>query len=227
MRDGDLLRRAKDLTGQTFGFLTVLQRQGTSGGKTAKARWLCRCTCGNTVVRESQYLRTPHRPTPRHCGCQHGNKTHAMSRTRVYHLWSNMRRRCLDAADKDWPRYGGRGITVCSDWADSFEAFWRDMGPTYVHNLSLERIDNNGPYSPENCRWATAQEQAHNRRTSVWLDTPKGRMLLEDAAKVYGLRSVTLAARLKRYGWPLEKALMTPGRKLYTTSRTAGPETVS
>jgi hypothetical protein len=111
---------------------------------------------------------------------------------------------------------------VCPDWANSFEAFWRDMGATYAHSLSLERVDNDGPYSPQNCCWATAREQARNRRTSVWLDTPKGRMLLEDAAKIYGLRSMTLSARLKRYGWPLEKALMTPGRKPYTTSHTAG-----
>ena len=96
-----------------------------------------------------------------------------------------MRRRCLQPNDKDWNNYGARGITVCERWATSFDAFWEDMGPTYKPMLSLERVDNNGPYSPSNCRWATAQEQARNTRNTVWLDTPKGRMPLEDAAKAY------------------------------------------
>ena len=225
MKDGEPLRRALDLTGQTFGFLTALSRQGTSAGKNKKARWLCRCCCGNTVVRESQYLRTKHRAAPRHCGCQHGNKTHGMTSARPYQIWSKMRGRCLNPSDKDWPRYGARGITVCPTWAQSFDAFWADMRSTYQRTLSLERMDNNGPYSPENCRWATASEQSSNTRSTVWLDTPRGRMTLEAAALAYGLRSVTLAARLNRYKWPLEKALTTPGRKTYSTSRSAGPET--
>ena len=225
MKDGEALRRALDLTGQTFGYLTVLSRSGTSGGKTQKARWLCRCQCGNTVVRESQYLRTKHRLTPRHCGCQHGNKTHAMTNTRPYRIWNGMRRRCLSPSDKDWRNYGARGITVCPAWAQSFDAFWADMHSTYQPTLSLERVDNCGPYSPENCRWATASEQSSNTRSTVWLDTPKGRMTLEQAAVAYGLRAVTLGARLGRYGWPLEKALLTPGRQKYSTSRPVAPET--
>lgn len=225
MKDGEPLRRALDLTGQTFGFLTVLSRQGTSVGKTKKARWLCRCCCGKEVVRESQYLRTKHRTTPRHCGCRHGNKTHSMTNTRPYKIWVAMRRRCYDPTDKDWPRYGGRGVQVSIAWQSSFESFWKDMGPTYDAHLTLDRTDNNGHYSPENCRWATVQQQSSNTRSNVWLDTPRGRMTLEAAAQAYGLRSVTLAARLHRYKWPLEKALTTPGRKTYSTSRSVGPET--
>ena len=221
------MNAAKDLTGQKFGFLTVLARQGTSGGKTKKARWLCQCDCGKQVVRESQYLRTPHRPGPRHCGCQHGNKTHAMSGTRPYQIWLNMRRRCLDKTDKDWLNYGGRGIRVCRRWATSFEAFWEDMGPTYVVGTTLERKNNNGPYSRANCRWATPQEQSNNTRRTVWLKTPKDLLTLEQAALAYGLRSGTLGARLKRYGWTLRKALETPGRQRYSTSRTAAPATAS
>ena len=225
MKDGERPQRAMDLAGQKFGFLTVLSRSGTSAGATKKARWLCLCDCGNTVVRESQYLRTKHRPLPRHCGCQHGNKTHAMTHTRPYRIWTNLRRRCLNPSDKDWKNYGGRGISVCADWLQSFDSFWLDMKDTYQSHLSLDRMDNNGPYCKQNCRWASASEQSNNTRNTIWLDTPKGRMTLEQAAAAYGLRSVTLGARLKRYGWPLEKALLTPGRSKYSTSRIAGRKT--
>jgi hypothetical protein len=212
---------AKDLTGQRFGFLTVLFRDGTSGGKAKKARWRCACDCGNEVTRESQYLRTKHRTAPRHCGCQHANKTHAMTHTRPYYSWSAMRSRCLDRRNKDYKNYGARGIKVCTRWAQSFEAFWADMGPTYLPGLTLGRKDNNGDYTPENCRWETPRQQANNTRNTIWLDTPKGRMSLEQAAGAYGLRAVTLHARLVRYKWPLERALSTPGRKQYSTSRVA------
>lgn len=212
---------AKDLTGQRFGFLTVLYRDGTSGGVTQKARWRCRCDCGNEVTRESQYLRTKHRATPRHCGCQHGNKTHAMSKTRPYQIWVRMCKRCLDPSDKDFRNYGARGITVSKAWAASFDTFWKDMNETYRPELTLGRKNNDRGYSKANCAWETPRQQANNTRNSVWLETPQGRLTLEQAAQAYGLRSTTLSARLHRYGWPLERALNTPGRKKYSTSRTA------
>lgn len=153
---------AKDLTGQKFGFLTVLQRSGTSAGKNKKARWLCQCDCGQQVERESQYLRTKHRSGPRHCGCQHGNKKHGMSQKRPYLIWHRMLSRCTDPSDKDWKNYGGRGIRVCASWATSFQAFWRDMAPTYSSSMTLGRKNNNRGYSPSNCRWETAKQQANN-----------------------------------------------------------------
>lgn len=210
---------AKDLTGHRFGYLTVIRRAGTSTGKLKKARWLCRCDCGNLVTRESQYLRTKHRPSPRHCGCQHGNKTHGKSRTPLHRIWAGMKQRCNNPKSKDYPNWGGRGITVCDRWSGSFEAFAEDMGPSYQPGLSLGRRDNNGPYSPENCRWETWEEQHNNRRDNTVLITPKGKLTLAQAAREYGLKRVTLHARLTRYGWDLERAL--------TTSPTADPETVS
>lgn len=208
---------ALDLRGQRFGFLTVLRRQGSSTGLTRKARWLCRCDCGTEVTRESQYLRAKHRPAPRHCGCQHGNKRHAMSDTRPYRIWHGMRGRCLNPLDKDWRNYGARGITVCEAWVQSFAAFWSDMSSTYQPWLTLGRVDNSAGYSKANCRWETPQEQGNNTRANVMLNTPLGRMTLQQAATAYGLKAVTLGARLQRYGWSLERALTTPVPQRCTT----------
>lgn len=218
---------ALDLTGNQYGYLTVVRRYGSTSGRTKKATWLCRCACGTEVIRESQYLRTLHRPGPRHCGCQHGNKVHGLTGQRPHRIWSGMRQRCSDPSNKDWRNYGGRGITVCERWRDSFPAFWEDMGPTYAPGLTLDRIDTHEGYSKANCRWATVHQQANNTRVNRMLDTPDGRMTLEQAAQAYNLRSVTLHARLYRYGWPLLKALTTLGRCPYTTSRTAGRATGS
>lgn len=206
---------AKDLTGQRFGYLTVVRRAGTNASKCAT--WVCRCDCGKEVVRESQYLRTAHRPAPRSCGCRHGNARHMMSRSRPHQIWANMKRRCANRNGKDWRNYGGRGVVVCERWLESFENFWADMQHGYEAGLTLGRIDNHGPYSPQNCRWETPAQQSNNRRTNVLLDTPRGRMTTAQAAREFGLKPVTLYARLNRYGWPLEKALLTPS----TTSSTA------
>ena len=204
---------AKDLTGQRFGYLTVISRAGTSTGKTKCATWLCQCDCGNQVVRVSQYLRKRQRTHPRSCGCHHGNETHKMSRTRVFSNYQNMIRRCHSPKGKDYRNYGARGITVCERWQESFENFWQDMGPTHQPGLTLDRVDNNGPYSPENCRWATVIAQSNNKRTNTMVDTPQGRMSLSDAAKAAGLAPGTVYNRLYTLGWPLEKALATPVRQ--------------
>ena len=118
-----------------------------------------------------------------------------------------MRSRCSNPSDKDYVRYGARGITVCKRWQNSFENFWADMADGYSDDLTLDRRNNDKGYSKSNCRWATPSEQASNTRTNHWLDTPHGRMTVTQAAEFYGIKSVTLYARLGRYNWPLERAL--------------------
>lgn len=204
---------AKDLTGQRFGYLTVISRAGSTTGKTKCATWLCRCDCGNQVVRVSQYLRKQERAHPRSCGCHHGNETHKMSQSRVFSNYYNMLRRCYAQKDKDFQNYGGRGITVCERWRESFENFWEDMGPTHQPGLSLDRVDNNGPYSPENCRWTTRSVQANNQRTNRVVDTPNGKMSLADAARAVGMTPGTVYNRVITLKWPLEAALATPVRQ--------------
>jgi hypothetical protein len=131
-----------------------------------------------------------------------------------------MVKRCTHLADKDFASYGGRGIEVCPTWASSFASFWQDMQEGYARHLTIERIDNNGPYSKANCRWATMAEQRNNRRVNVFLDTPRGRMTVTQAAEAAGLKRVTLAARLRR-GWPVDLALTAPK---HTTYSPAAPE---
>lgn len=199
---------AKNLIGQTFGFLTVIQREGTTVGTITKcATWKCQCTCGNIVVRRSQYLRAPHRTHPRSCGCHHGNRTHGMSNTVLFYKWSGMLDRCYNTSCKDFKNWGARGITVCARWRKSFENFYLDMGSTYKPGLSLGRINNSKGYSPHNCRWETAKEQSNNTRCNIFINTPKGRMTIKQAAEAYKIKPITLYARIRRYGWTTQRAL--------------------
>ena len=168
MMDGKLHWRTRDLTGQRFGAL-VTQSVSHSTGKKLHWVFLCNCgatttKCGTDVTQEAKRGGTPN------CGCltssliSAGNSAHGLSKTDIYAVWSSMIARCHRPSHKAYPRYGGRGITVCDSWRDSFEAFFVDMGPTYMKGLTLERTDNDQGYSLTNCVWATKAAQGRNRR---------------------------------------------------------------
>ena len=198
-----------DLTGMKFGYLTVLHR--TTSSQSGCARWVCQCDCGNVVARVSQHLRVKTRVNTRSCGCaKHGNTTHGMASTRQFRIWAQMKRRCLSEANKDWKNYGGRGIKVCDRWLESFTNFWEDMQDGYSPELSLDRINVNGHYEPTNCRWATVAQQCNNTRFNKKIQTPKGEMTIAQAARAYGIKVVTLHARIFRYNWPVHVALHQP-----------------
>lgn len=154
-----------ELAGQRFGRLTVISKEESQGGK---RMWFCLCICGTaTTVRGTHLVAGK----VNSCGCLRfelqsaRSKTHGMSKTRPYRILRDMINRCHYEAYPERHLYGGRGIVVCQRWRESFKAFISDMGMPGPH-LSIDRIDPDGNYEPGNCRWATAKEQAANRRPS-------------------------------------------------------------
>lgn len=159
-----------DLSGSRFGRLSVLRR---AENIRRAAAWLCYCDCGNYATVRVDNLRGGQTKS---CGCLHhevlvktgktANLRHGMKSDPVYSVWANMKDRCHNPRNHAWKDYGGRGITVCERWRNSFVAFIEDMGKR-PEGLTLDRIDCNGNYEPSNCRWATWTEQANNKRNTV------------------------------------------------------------
>ena len=218
-----------DLSGKRFGRLVVLKRYGTGKGKAKYATWLCKCDCGNEVVRTSKNLRIGYnsgcdeckrtkedltgkkfgnltviskkcnknknvywncicecgnnvevktselnRGSTVSCGCYSKNRfikentKHDKSNTRLYKIWYGMKRRCYEEKNESYPRYGGRGITICKEWLDDFMSFYNwSMENGYSDKLSIDRIDNDGNYEPNNCRWATNSVQSRNQSNTI------------------------------------------------------------
>ena len=199
-----------DLTGQRFGLLTVLKRHGHSGNEVT---WLCKCDCGKESVVMGEALR---RGKTKSCGCLRrlhiveANTKHGLVHTPLYRIWSNAKSRCFDVNCKSYKNYGGRGITVCDEWKDDFQAFYDwAMANGYKEGLSIDRIDNNGNYEPSNCRWTTVKEQSNNRRNNRYLEFRGEKKTASQWAELLGIKTSTIYSRLK-YGWSVEETLTKP-----------------
>lgn len=199
--------------GARFGRLTVLGEAPER--RRRQVYWDCRCDCGALVAILGYALRAGH---TRSCGCLYRDTirvrstTHGLSKIGPeYIAWTAMRRRCRNLNGQDYPLYGGRGITVCPEW-DDFTTFYRDLGPRPSPQHSLDRIDNDGPYCKDNCRWTTDTTQARNRRSSRTLTWRGETRSVPDWAEVVGLPWKTIHHRLA-LGWTVEQALTRPLRR--------------
>lgn len=193
------------LEGKTFGLLTVKEFAGS--GAHGHSIWECECRCGGTArVTGRDLLRTNDRAS---CGCLRGTKRlakktqHGLIDTPVYRCWAHMLQRCLNPNEPAYKNYGARGISVCSRWME-FPNFFEDMGHP-PEGLSIERNDNDGPYSPDNCRWASKTEQMRNRRNSRWVEHDGRRQLMSEWCAELKITPNTLLYRLAN--WPIERAL--------------------
>jgi hypothetical protein len=177
-----------------------------------RLRWFCQCDCGGSTWATRANL---HNGKTTSCGCRRVevstrvNQTHGLSNTREYITWCHLRARCENPKTPAFKRYGGRGITVCERWRASFLNFLADMGNRPSDGHSIDRIDVNGPYSPENCRWATSTTQCNNRRDSVFYEWNGKRQTLAQWSKELGMVPGTLRSRLDA-GWSIHRAFTDP-----------------
>ena len=195
----------KDLTGQRFGRLVVLRRD--QNDRNGKATWRCQCDCGKEVVVVGANLRTG---DTKSCGCMHYefirnlNVTHGYSKTRLYKVWAHMKERCYNPSNKNYDRYGMRGITICDEWLQDFLKFreWA-MANGYDESApkgqcTIDRIDNNKGYSPDNCRWVDMKTQLSNYSKNIYVEIDGKKQTLRQWADEVGLPYMTIVGRFQR-----------------------------
>jgi len=201
--------KAIDITGKRVGKLVVIKKIA-EGHRGCPQRWLCKCDCGKEkIISKGPLLKG----NIKSCGCERKRITkenmtkHGKRQTNLYMRWLSMKGRCLNPKNKKFKNYGERGINVCDSWKNDFMSFYDwAVRSGYKKSLSLERIDVNGNYCPENCKWIPMKEQALNKTTTVYLDVFGKKMTIRDAATFFGIKEKTLRNRHKR-GWSDERAV--------------------
>lgn len=207
-----------NLQGQRLGRLIVLECVGVD--KYHNRMWKCKCDCGGYIITTANILK---RGKAQSCGCLQKEKAamqhyrHGQYKSRLYGIWEEMKRRCKDKKCWKYQYYGGKGIAVCNTWDEDYLSFaeWA-LKHGYSDNLSIDRIDNNKGYSPDNCRWATKREQARNRSNNVLITYNGKTQILVEWCEELNLPYSLMQSRIKK-GWTAERAFTTP--KLNTGRR--------
>lgn len=206
----------RNLTGQRFGRLTVIERDcGVIG---ANAYWICKCDCGGYSVVRGSHLTSGRTKS---CGCLEKENLkrigkaskHGKRKERIYSTWCKMKERCCTETSSSYSNYGGRGISVCGEWKNNFQTFYDwAMANGYSDDLTIDRIDVNGNYEPSNCRWVTHKEQANNTRKNRFITHNGETHTLAEWADASGLKYDTFYRRLKE-GWSMDEIINTPVKK--------------
>ena len=195
--------------GRKYNLLTPIKFFGTDE-RNNKLYW-CKCDCGNEkIVKTTDLVRG----VVKSCGCLAKQAliercvTHGKTKHPLYSKWHTMKSRCNNSNNASYERYGGRGIKVCDEWENSFQAFYEwSMANGYKKGLSIDRIDNDGNYEPANCRWVTQEEQCNNRRTSHKLTYEGETHTITEWSKITGIKRKIISQRVNNLGWSIERAL--------------------
>jgi len=203
-----------DWSGKIQGDLTIVRDVGKDSY--GSRLWECICKCGATVNKTSGNLANGVKSCSTACGVATSNivrtkhgQARDTHRSKVYNAWLGLKDRCLNPKAAAYHRYGGRGITVCDSWRDSYDAFYKDVGEPPTPKHTLDRIDNNKGYEPSNVRWATRKEQSNNISTNVWVEYDGKRMTWAQWAEYLGISYNCLMTRKKK-GKPIEEILLPP-----------------
>ena len=206
-----------DLVGERFGRLTVIARGEDYISKQGKRSsvWICRCDCGTEKAIMQCSLVTGHTKS---CGCFRREKAaadkikHGDVGTQLYNSWRAMRERCTNQNSEHYSYYGGRDIAVCQEW-DDYNVF-RDwaLSHGYRPGLTIDRISVDGDYCPDNCRWATIIDQSNNKRNNRIITVDGVSHTLAEWSRISGISSCTILARIDKYGWSAERAVIEPPR---------------
>lgn len=210
------MRRFNNILGERYGRLVVIKQAGKD--KHGGYLWLCKCDCGNERVILANSLLCGKTQS---CGCYSRevvgkcNITHGKSGTRLYRLWRSMITRCECTVSKCYKNYGGRGIKVCDEWRNDYQAFhdWA-LETGYDENApkgqyTIDRIDVNGNYEPSNCRWATKTEQANNKRNNHFLELNGERHTVKEWSEITGIKAGSILSRI-HLGWDTRRILQEP-----------------
>lgn len=206
--------KPKDITGLKFGKLTaikldhiVCQYTPKGGIKRSKHYWLCICDCGNKIIARKDFLGVKIFS----CGCYRNELNHGLRDTRIYSIWKGMKQRCYNVHSPKYKVYGQRNIEICKEWKNNFSNFYNwSINNGYKDNLSIDRINVNGNYCPENCRWIPLKQQARNKQASIFIKYNQQEKTLAEWCEILKLKYIKTYKRIYLYHWSIEKAFNTP-----------------